>query len=58
METEATFVERMNLMISRMAQAEGIDEELKAKDQLSWVGQMNSIRQRAEEIVLEEIVYA
>ena len=45
-------------MISRMAQAEGIDEELKAKDQMAWVGRMNSIRQRAEETILEEIVYA
>lgn len=57
-ETEATCVERMNLMISRMAQAEGIDEELKAKDQMAWVGRMNNIRQRAEETILEEIVYA
>ena len=56
--TEAICTERMDLMISRMAQAEGIDEELKAKDQMAWVGRMNNIRQRVEEVVLEEIVYA
>ena len=50
--------ERMDRMIRRMADAKGITEELKAMDQLAWVGRMNSIRQRAEEIVLEEIVYA
>ena len=41
-----------------MADAEGISEELKARDQLAWVGCMNSIRQRAEEIILNELVYA
>ena len=56
--TEAICTERMDLMISRMAQAEGIDEELKAKDQMAWVGRMNNIRQCAEETILEEIVYA
>ena len=49
--------ERMDRMVSQMAEAEDITEDLKAKDQLSWVGQMNSIRQQAEEVVLEEIVY-
>ena len=47
----------MDRMVSQMAEAEDITEDLKAKDQLSWVGQMNSIRQQAEEVVLEEIVY-
>ena len=46
----------MERMIARMA--EGINEELKASDQLVWVGQMNSIRQQAEEIILNELVYA
>lgn len=45
-------------MISQMAEAEGISESLKARDQLAWVGRMNNIRQRVEEVVLEEIVYA
>jgi hypothetical protein len=48
----------MDRMISQMAEAEGISESLKARDQLAWVGRMNNIRQRVEEVVLEEIVYA
>ncbi|MBQ1352083.1 MAG: TnpV protein, partial [Oscillospiraceae bacterium] len=35
----------------------GVDEKLKAKDQMAWVGQMNNIRQRAEEIILQELIY-
>ena len=57
-QTHATCIERMNIMISRTAQAEGVDEKLKATDQIAWVGRMNNIRQRAEETILEEIVYA
>jgi len=40
-----------------MKAAEGIIEELKAHDQMAWVGAMNSIRNRAEEIVRYEVVY-
>ena len=40
-----------------MARAEGVDEKLKAKDQMTWVGRMNNIRQRAEEIILAELIY-
>ena len=39
-------------------QAEGITEQLKADNQMEWVRQMNSIHVRAEEIVLQEVVYA
>ena len=56
-EIDTCCAERMDRMASQMAEAEDITEDLKAKDQLSWVGQMNSIRQQAEEVVLEEIVY-
>ena len=45
-------------MISRMAEAEGVNEQLKASDQLGWVSWMNSIHQRAEEIILDELVFA
>jgi len=45
------------LLIKQYAAAEGITEQLKAEDQLRWVGQMNSIRNRVEEIVLSELVY-
>ena len=40
-----------------LAQAEGIDEKLKAKDQMTWVCRMNNIRQRAEETILQELIY-
>ena len=40
-----------------MKEAEGITEELKAHDQMAWVRVMNSIRNRAEEIVRAEIIY-
>ena len=41
-----------------MAQAEGVDENLKATDPMAWVQQMNNIRIRAEETVLRELVYS
>ena len=40
-----------------MAEAEGVDEQPKALDQLGWIGRMNSICQRAEEIVLNELIF-
>jgi hypothetical protein len=44
-------------LIEQYAATEGITEQLKAADQLAWVGRMNSIRDRAEEVVLSELVY-
>ena len=49
--------ERMELLISQMSSQEGVTEALKAADQMEWVRRMNSIRSRAEEIVLRELVY-
>ena len=49
--------EQLALIIRQMQEAEGVDEALKAADQLEWVRRMNSIRSRAEEIVLTELVY-
>ena len=40
-----------------MAKQEGVTEELKASDQMEWVCRMNNIHNRAEEFVLNEIVY-
>ena len=48
---------RMERIIPRMVQAEGIDEKLKAKDQMAWIGRMNDIRQKADEIILAELIY-
>ena len=47
----------MELIIRQMKEAEGIDEEMKGTDQMEWVRRMNSIRQRAEEAMLQELVY-
>ena len=55
--TEVACTKRMESLIPRMTQAEGVDEKLKATDQMAWVGRMNSIRQRAEESVLRELVF-
>ena len=49
--------ERLDRIIDQMAQAEGVTEELKARDQMEWVRQMNSIRHRAEEIIQAELIY-
>ena len=49
--------ERIENIVSAMAQQEGITEALKAADQIEWLRRMNSIRNRAEEIVLHELIY-
>ncbi len=50
--------ERMKILVSAMAKQEGVTEALKAADQMEWVRRINSIRNRAEEIILTELVYA
>lgn len=50
--------EMMERLTEQMAKAEGINEQLKATDQLAWVGAMNNIKNRAEEIILHEMIYA
>ena len=49
--------ERMDNIVSAMAKREGVTEELKAADHMEWVRRMNNIRNRAEEIVLREVVF-
>ena len=44
-------------LIDQMAFAEGITEQLKADDQMTWVGAMNNIRARAEEVVYKQMIY-
>ena len=56
-EVEAECIERMESLVKAMAKQEGVTEALKAADQMAWVLRMNNIRNRAEEIVLNEIVY-
>ena len=49
--------ERWSLIVEQMKAPEGVTEELKAADQIAWIGAMNSIRNRAEEIILREMIY-
>ncbi len=48
--------EQIELITSQLAKAEGVTEDLKARDQLEWIRRMNSCRARAEEQVIREIV--
>lgn len=57
-EIERTANERMEQLTLHMAAAQGVDESLKAKDQMRWVGLMNNIRQAAEETILNDLIYA
>ena len=49
--------ERLDVIIEQMKAAEEVTEELKAQNQLEWVGRMNNIRSRAEEIINSELIY-
>ena len=49
--------EMLDRLIEQYAAAEQITEELKANDQMAWVQAMNNIRNRAEEVVLSELIY-
>ena len=48
---------RFVFLVEQMSEREGVNEKLKASDQILWVRRMNNIRDRAEEIVREEIIY-
>jgi len=48
---------RFGLIIEQMKASEGVTERMKQHDQMAWVGAMNSIRNRAEEIILWEMIY-
>ena len=48
---------KLDLLVTQLAEKEGITEQLKARDQLAWVRSMNNIRNCAEEIVLKELIY-
>ncbi len=50
--------EQLDIIIRQMAQAEGVTEALKAENQMEWVGKMNNIRDRAMEVVNNDLIYA
>lgn len=47
----------LNLIMLQMAEAEGVNDAMKAENQMLWVQSMNSIRNRAEEIIKTELIY-
>ena len=49
---------QMRLLITQLAEREGVTEQLKAQDQMLWVQRMHNIRDRAMEIVNHELIYA
>ncbi len=57
-EVERQAQEMLDRLIEQMAKAEGITEQLKAENQMEWVGRMNNVRTRARKIICEEIIYA
>ena len=56
-EIDVRATEMYDLLMKQLSEKEGITEQLKAQDQMAWVGAMNNIRNRAEEIVLSELIY-
>lgn len=56
-EVDEECYERMELLIEQMKKKQGVTEQLKAENQMLWVGMMNNIRSAIEEIVLAELVY-
>lgn len=49
--------ELLSRLVKQIAEREGVTESLKTKDQMAWVGKMNNIRNQAEEIVKQELIY-
>lgn len=56
-EVDEECYERTELLVEQMKAGAGITEELKARDQMKWVGLMNNVRSSAEEIVMRELIY-
>jgi len=57
-DTNAAAMDMLESLVNQMAKAEGVTEEIKRRDQLGWVRRMNNIRNRAEEIVRNELIYS
>lgn len=49
--------ERFDVLVEQMSKSDGVTEQLKVENQMLWVARMNSVRDRADEIVREEIIY-
>lgn len=55
---EQTALRRLEILTKELAEAQGVTEELKEKDQMAWVGMMNNIRSQAEESIMRELILA
>lgn len=56
-EIDETANKRLNILIKQFAEQENVTEDLKVQNQLEWVSRMNSIKNRAEEIIFKELIY-
>ena len=56
-EVDNRATEMLDRLVKQMAAQQGITEQLKAQDQVAWVQRMNNIRNAAEEIILQEVIY-
>ena len=56
-EIDEAATNRIELIVRQMAERDGVTEQLKATDQMKWVGLMNNYRHSATEIILEELIY-
>lgn len=48
---------KLDLLVTQLSEKEGINKQLKSRNQLAWVRAMNNIRNRAEEIILKKLIY-
>ena len=56
-DTDTQAEEQLELLTQQMAEREGVNEELKATNQMEWVQRMNSIQNRAEEVIKNELIF-
>ena len=57
-EIDTTAHGRLESLMSLLTKQQGVTEELKAREQMAWVGAMNSLKNQAEEMILTELIYA
>ena len=56
-ETEQAAQSRLTSLMSQLPKQAGVTEELKTRDQMAWVQQMNALKAQAEELILSELIY-
>ena len=56
-EIDITCIQRLELFMPQMMESEGVDEELKARNQMEWVARMNNFKARIEELLFAELIF-